>query len=71
VSSVDDGVDALVSQPAPQAVNATEPADAYRPDRQCRVRNPAGQGADDIDLRVQYCCESTAFGRAPEQQHPH
>jgi hypothetical protein len=71
VSSVDDGVDALLSQPTPQAVNTTEPADAYRTDRQGRVRNPAGQRADDIDLRVQYLCESAAFSGAAQQQHAH
>ena len=71
MSGVDDGVDALLMQPPPQPVDTTESPDPYRADRQGRVRNPARQRTDDLDIRVQDLRQRAGFRGAAEQQNPH
>ncbi|CNV88534.1 Uncharacterised protein [Mycobacterium tuberculosis] len=70
VGGVDDGIDALLSQPTAQPLDTAEPADAHRTDRQGRVGYPAGQRADDLNVWVQLFRQRTALGGAAEQQHP-
>lgn len=71
VGGVDDGVDAFVAQPAPQAVHAAEAADAHGADGQRRVRHPARQGADDVDAGVQGFRQRARLAGAAEQQDAH
>ena len=68
---IDDGIDMMADEPLPHLVGAAEAADPDVAHGQCRIRHPAGQGADDVVVGLQPLGQRPRLGRAAEQQDPH
>ena len=71
MGGVDDRVDFRVQEPVPQPLDPAEAADPHLADRKRRVRHPAGERADHIDLGMKSRRERTGLRSAAQQQNPH
>ena len=61
-----------VAQPLPHSLDAAEPADAHRSDRQRRVGHPPGQRADHVDVvGAGASASARASAVPPSSKHPH
>jgi hypothetical protein len=71
VGGIDDSVHLCIAQPAVQAIDSAEAADAYLTDRQGGVGHPACQRTGHLDVRVQPTGKGTRFRRPTQQQDSH